>query len=521
MPESGRLTGMTKTPSVRYLNGRFYSAADPRATAMVTGGATITWLGDGADAPAADVTVDLGGALVTPAFVDAHLHATDTGLAFDGLDLSPVRSPGELLERVAEFAATRPADAVVHGHGWDESTWADQTPPSAELLDRAAGGRRVYLSQASVHSALASSALLPVARGVHGHDESGWVREAAHHAVREIALGSLTPAQRESAQRTALSRAAALGIAAVHECGGPGTSSEEDFTSVLALSGRGLPRVFGYWGELGGIERARDLGAHGAAGDLYADGALGSRTASVRSPYLDGDHGCGEAFVTAQQAADHLLDCVRAGFQGGFHAIGDAAIATVLDGFALAAKTVGVDRLREGHHRIEHVELIDKTMIARMVEFGVIASVQPVFDALWGGTDRMYAQRLGVDRALASNPIGAMHATGVALAFGSDSPVTALDPWAMVVAAAAPRNPRFRMSVRSAFAASSAGGWRAAGVEGAGTLKPGAAATFAVWETPGGVSGGLPVLLPDVDDVLPERPVCVRTVLDGGTIFQR
>ncbi|MEU4428206.1 amidohydrolase family protein [Actinoplanes sp. NPDC024001] len=507
-------------PSVRYLNGRFYSPADPRATAMVTRGDKIAWLGPTADAPAADHTIDLDGGLVTPAFVDAHLHATDTGLAFDGLDLSGVRSARELLDAVAAFARTRPADGVVHGHGWDESTWAEQTPPSAAELERAGGGRRVYLSQASVHSALASASLLPAAVGVDGYDESGWVREQAHHAVRAVALGSLTPRQRETAQRTALSRAASMGIAAVHECGGPGTSSEADFTSVLQLSGQGLPQVFGYWGELGGAERARDLRAHGAAGDLYADGALGSRTASVRSAYLDGDHGCGEAFLTAEQAAAHILDCVRVGFQAGFHAIGDAAIETVLEGFALAAKQVGVDRMREGHHRIEHVELIDRAMIARMVEFGVIASVQPVFDALWGGPDRMYAQRLGVERAMASNPIGQMHATGVALAFGSDSPVTALDPWAIVLAAAAPRNPVYRMTVRSAFAASTRGGWRAAGVGDTGTLAPGASATFAVWATPGGLQDGLPALLPDPETGTPPRPICRRTVLHGDTIFE-
>jgi predicted amidohydrolase YtcJ len=510
---------MSSHPDTLYRGGRFYSAADPRATAMLVRDGRIAWLGADGDAPGADVTVDLAGALVTPAFVDAHLHATDTGLAFDGLDLSAMRSPGELLDAVAAFAATRPADAVVHGHGWDESTWAQQTPPSAGELDRAGGGRRVYLSQASVHSALASTALLPAAEGVPGYDASGWVREQAHHAVRAVALGALTRQQRTAAQRTALAEAASMGIAAVHECAGPGTSSEADLGSVLALSGAGLPRVFGYWGELGGAAKARELGAVGAAGDLYADGALGSRTASLRQPYADGP-GRGEAFVTAEQAAEHLLDCVSVGVQGGFHAIGDAAIETVLEGFALAAKAVGVDRLREGRHRIEHVELIDKAMIARMVEFGVVASVQPVFDLLWGGPDRMYAQRLGVDRALASNPIGAMHATGVALAFGSDSPVTALDPWTVVNAAAAPRNPVYRMSVRAAFAASTRGGWRAAGVDGAGVLAPGQAATFAIWETPAGLRDGLPALLPDLDGAAPERPICRRTVLDGETIFE-
>ena len=507
---------MTEHPSVLYADGRFYSAADPRATAMLVRDGRIAWLGDTAAAPAADRRVDLGGLLVTPAFVDAHLHATDTGLTLDGLDLSGVGSAASLLERVAGFARACPPGGVVHGHGWDESTWADQTPPSADDLERAAGGRRVYLSQASMHSAVVSTSLLAAA----GTAGSGWVRERAHHAVREVALAALSAEQRVAAQRTALGRAASMGIAAVHECGGPGTSSEADLISVLALSGRGLPQVFGYWGELGGAERARDLGATGAAGDLYADGALGSRTASLRHPYHDGDRGVGEAFVTAEQAAEHLLDCMRAGVQGGFHAIGDAAIDAVLDGFALAAKRVGVDEVRAAGHRVEHVELIDKPMIARMVEYGVTASVQPVFDALWGGTDRMYAQRLGRERAVASNPIGTMHATGVPLAFGSDSPVTALDPWSVVVAAAAPRNPVHRMSVRSAFAASSRGGWRAAGVDDAGVLAPGKRATFAVWETPGGLHEGLPALLPDVDGVAPERPVCRRTVLAGETIYE-
>jgi predicted amidohydrolase YtcJ len=224
--------------------------------------------------------------------------------------------------------------------------------------------------------------------------------------------------------------------------------------------------------------------------------------------------------VTPEQAAEHLLDCASVGVQGGFHAIGDAAIEAVLEGFAIAAKSIGTDRLRAGRHRLEHVELIDKPMIARMVEFGVAASVQPVFDLLWGGPYRMYAQRLGVERAMATNPIGQLHATGVTLAFGSDSPVTVQDPWTTVAAAAAPRNPVFRMSVRAAFAASSRGGWRAAGQDGVGVLSPGQPATFAVWDTPGGVQGGLPDLLPDADGAAPARPVCRRTVVHGETIFE-
>jgi predicted amidohydrolase YtcJ len=518
-----------------YRGGHIDSGSGPgaghaRPTAMLVTGAppsaTVAWIGTDADAPRADETVDLAGALVTPAFVDAHVHATATGVVLTGFDLTAARSARDLLDAVATFAATLPAGAVVLGHGWDESTWADQRPPTAAELDRAAAGRMVYLTQASAHSALCSTALIaaaPAATTTEGYDESGWLREQADHVVREIAYGSIKAEQRRAAQVAALCHAASLGIAAVHECGGPATSSEADFTALLALAGagNGLPEVYGYWGELMAAAKAKDLGALGAGGDLYADGALGSRTAHLREPYRDGDPSSGGlsdrgyGFVSAEQVAQHVVDCARHGVQAGFHAIGDRALGTVLAGYRVAAAEVGLARLRAGRHRIEHVELVDAEMIASLVELGIVASMQPTFDRLWGGEKQMYAQRLGVARSLETNPMGAMRAAGVALAFGSDSPVTSLDPWGSVRAAMWHFNPAYRMTARDAFAAHSAGGWQAAGQDGRGTLAPGADATFAVWSTPAGLdAGGLPVLEPSSP-----LPRCRRTVLGGTTIF--
>ncbi|TDB71961.1 amidohydrolase [Micromonospora sp. KC723] len=516
-------------PSTLYRGGVLHCPADPSATALLVVGGRIVWLGADADAPAADRVVELDGALVTPAFVDAHVHATDTGLALSGLDLSGVRSAAGLLEAVAVFAAGLPSDAVVLGHGWDESSWPAPQVPDAAAVDRAAGGRRVYLSQASIHSALVSSALLaacPQAARAPGYDASGWLRRDAHHVVRAVAFASVTRAQRVAAQRVALRQAASLGIAAVHECGGPEISDEEDFTGLLAVSGDGVPEVYGYWGELSGAARARELGAVGAGGDLFADGALGSRTAHVSSAYLDAEGGsCGHGYVTAEQVRDHLLDCAAHGMQGGFHAIGDAAISTVLDGFAAAAARLGTDRVRAARHRVEHAEIMNKPLIAGFVEYGIVASMQPAFDRLWGGAGRMYESRLGLARSLESNPMGAMHAVGVALAFGSDSPVTPLDPWGSVRAAAAHHNPVQRMSERAAFAAHTRGGWRAVHLDHEGVLALGAPATFAVWSTPAGVQRGLPVLqaedpeLRGAQDPTP-LPVCRRTVLRGEVIYE-
>jgi predicted amidohydrolase YtcJ len=446
------------------------------------------------------------------------VHATDTGITLLGLDLAGTGTRSAVLDAVAGYAADLPGDAVVLGHGWDESGWVDQRPPTTGELERAGGGRAVYLSQASVHSAVVSPALLArVAPDVAGYDADGWLRRDAHHAVRRLAHGSLGATQRRRGQVAALRRAASLGVAAVHECGGPDTSSERDFVSVLALPGdERLPEVYGYWGELGGAAKARELGAVGAGGDLYADGALGSRTAHLRSPYLDGV-GCGHGYLTARQVADHLVDCVRHDTQGGFHAIGDAAIGTVLAGFADAAGVVGVERLRAGRHRIEHLEILDRQVIRGLVSFGVTASVQPAFDRLWGGERAMYAQRLGVDRSLASNPIAELAGVGVALAFGSDSPVTPLDPWGAVRAAVTHHNPASRIGVTAAFAAHTRGGWRAVHRDRDGYLAPGAPATFAVWD--GTVGPGLPVLAGDPDGTAPALPVCRRTVLRGAVIY--
>jgi predicted amidohydrolase YtcJ len=505
------------TPVILYRNGRVHSPADPNATALLVREGTIAWLGPDADAPGgADETVDLAGRLVAPAFVDSHVHATSTGLALLGLDLSDTRSAGDVIERLAKYAAKHPADRVVIGHGWDESGWPVREPPSAEMIGRAAEGRPVYLSRVDAHSAVVSSALLAMVRPEEpGWDPAGWLRLSAHHAVRRVALSSVSGPQRQAAQEAALRHAASLGIAAVHECGGRDISSEDDLAALLALGGRGLPEVYGYWGELGGARTALELGAAGAAGDLFADGALGSHTAHLRTPYIDGN-GSGNGYLSAEEVGAHLVECTELGLQGGFHAIGDKAVATVLAGFALAATKVGVERLRAARHRVEHLEILDKQLIAGLVAFGVTASMQPAFDRLWGGADGMYAGRLGTARALDSNPFAALAGVGVPLAFGSDSPVTPLDPWGTIRAAMTHHNPAHRVGFRTAFAAHTRGGWRAARRDDEGVLAPGAPATFAVWDSP-----GLPALVPSApDEPVPPLPTCLRTVLRGEVIYE-
>ncbi|MYR61530.1 amidohydrolase family protein, partial [Streptomyces sp. SID625] len=269
-----------------------------------------------------------------------------------------------------------------------------------------------------------------------------------------------TPAQRTAAQRAALARAASLGIGSVHECGGPDISSEDDFTGLLALAAEEPgPRVVGYWAEED-VDKARRLGALGAAGDLFVDGSIGSHTACLHAPYADAGS-TGTSYLDADAVAAHVTACTEAGLQAGFHAIGDAAVTAVVDGMHAAAEKVGLARVRAARHRVEHAEMLTPQTIAAFAELGLTASVQPAFDALWGGEDGMYARRLGPERARTLNPFAALLRAGVPLALGSDSPVTPLGPWGTVRAAAFHRTPEHRISVRAAFTAHTRGGWRA------------------------------------------------------------
>ncbi|WP_380168100.1 amidohydrolase [Jannaschia sp. R86511] len=540
--------------NVLYRHGAVYSPADPYAQALLVSDGTVAWVGgdETADAMAADgsadVVVDLAGALVTPAFVDGHVHAFDTGLLVTGVDVTAARSVVELLDAVAAWATTHPGRTVL-GHGWDETLLAEGRLPTPAELDRAAGGAPVYLSRVDVHSALVSPALAEAAGCAAATDWDGTARveREAHHRARHHAR-QVPEAERAAAHEAALRQAARRGVATLHEMSGPFIGGPDDLRVLLGVAERVGVRVVPYWGEaatdpddvrrvVAALDLPEGVRLAGLAGDLSADGSIGSRTAAFREPYADNDADDaghrGHAYLDAATIAAHVTACVEAGVQPGFHVIGDAALDTVVEGCREAAERLGGSRLRTARLRLEHVETADDAQVAALAELGVVASMQPVFDALWGGGEGLYQRRLG-DRRL--NRLGTIAAAGIPLAFGSDSPVTALDPWGAISAAAFHHDDEQRISARAAFAAHTRGAHRAARDdvhvhEQAGVLVPGAPADLAVWE-----AGELVVQAPDdriqawstdprsrvpaLPDVAPgaPRPRCLRTVAAGRVV---
>ena len=532
-----------------YRNGSVYTAADPFATAMLVDGDTVAWVGsEQAATSIADASmevIDLHGALVAPGFVDSHVHLTETGIALDALQLGGVRSAAGILDAVAAAVAGSDADATVLGHGWDESRWDDQALPGREELERASGGRRVYLSRVDAHSALVSSSLAEAAglAGLDGFSSGGQVKRHAHTSAR-LAARQLPDSVLRSYQGRALAESAANGYVAVAEMAAPHIGSTTDLRIAAGWnsqdpSGKPVPEVLPYWGQLAGsADEARGildgLGAsvRGLAGDLNIDGSLGSRTAALREDYSDAPGERGSLYLSVDEAAAHLAACSVLGIQAGFHIIGDAGLDAALDALDRAAADVGEQRVRAAGHRFEHVEMADADAIGRLAKYSVTVSMQPVFDAAWGGPGRLYQERLG-HRERGMNAFASLYAAGVPICFGSDSPVTPLNLWASVRACLEHSNPDQRISARAAFLGHTRAGWRAAKYSNpmAGQLVPGAPASFAVWEVEelmvqvadGRVQSwstdprARTPLLPALDTG--NDPVCLLTVRDGQELF--
>ncbi len=430
--------GWSTPERVLYVGGMIHTPAAPFATAMLVDGGTIAWVGtDSAGAAFRDVAdriVRLDGALLAPGFVDAHVHATRTGLALTGG--APDAAPA---------------------------------PPA-----------------------------------------------------------------RRAAQRAARAHAAAAGIVAVHEMGGP-ASGVDDLTSLLDLAAvEPGPLVVGYWGQAaadGGIATAREIGAAGVAGDLFVDGSLDAGGAWLSAPYADDPTSDGTAHLTLEHLTDHLVAATAAGLPAGFHAVGDRACAAVAEAVAAAARVLGADAVRRAGHRIEQAAMVDDATARTFVEYGVGLSMRPVADQRPGDPATRYAERLGPERVHRLNRFADLAAAGVVLAFGSGAPTTRLDPWAGVRAAVHHRTPSARVSARSAFAAYTRGGWRIIGQADTGVLRPGAPAHLAIWDVtetvvqvpdervaawstdPRSATPGLPVLDPDAP-----TPTCLRTVVHGTVV---
>lgn len=389
-----------------------------------------------------DWRADMKGRVMLPGFVDAHGHVMELGFRALELDLSGTKSLDEAKARIAAYAAANPERKWILGGGWNQEAWGLGRFPTAADLDAVVADRPVFLSRVDGHAGWANSAAIKAA-GVNAKSVSppggriekagllpaGVFVDAAQELIRK-AVPAIQPKERDVAFVKAQTALLSMGITATADMG----TTVDEWLTYRRMGDRGALRVrIMSYGS--GINDTVRIGGTGPTPWLYADklrlvgvklygdGALGSRGAWLKAPYVDAPRERGLGFMTDTVIRNLMSRAAMDNYQVAVHAIGDAANAQVLGAVEELAETYKGDR----RWRIEHAQIVDPADLKRFGQHGIIASMQPVHQT----SDRTMAEaRLGPARLAGAYAWKSMLANGSRLAFGSDYPVESPDPFA-------------------------------------------------------------------------------------------
>lgn len=428
--------------------------ARPRAEALAVVGDRVAWVGLDAEAAAwagpGTRVIDGGGRLALPGLTDSHFHLLLGARTLGMLPLEGAQDLAEVQRRLRAHAAASPGCGWIVGRGWAYRLFAGGEPIHRRTLDAAVADRPVYLTAFDGHTAWANTAALRLAGILGGADTgtafstvvlgddgqaTGELREgAAMDMVRRL-IPPLSDDEQLALLRRALGELAALGLTGVHNMDGDEwqlglysrllAGGELSLRVLLPLSLRpGIaPERIDAWAELARAQADPRLTA--GAVKLFMDGVVESKTALLLAPYADGTADLGTANYD-QAEFDALVTRADArGLQVFVHAIGDGAVRRTLDGFAAARRANGP---RDARHRVEHAELVDPADVARFVELGAIASMQPLHANFGVDPQNTWRRLSGPGRWPWGFAWRRLRDAGVRLALGSDWPVADPDP---------------------------------------------------------------------------------------------
>jgi hypothetical protein len=458
------------------------------------------WIGPGTR------VVDLQGRLVLPGFIDSHVHFIEGGHDLMAVQLRDAATPEAFTARIAAKARELPPGQWILGGNWDHQAFPGAELPRREWIDAVTPEHPVSVSRMDGHMVLCNSLALRLAgvdrntstpaggvivRDPASGEPTGVFKDAARNLIYR-AVPEPTPAQVRAMAEKALAAAAAAGVTTVHDVSGErGFAAYQD----LLREGRLTSRVAVYF-PIAAVDDALklDLKSGFGSGRLrfaglkgFTDGSLGSGTALFFEPYSDepGNRGLfhGQMFPEGAML-QRVLEADRHGLDVAVHAIGDQAIATLLDIY----QELPAPGPRPRRLRMEHVQHMRAADVQRMARLGVVASVQPyhgIDDGRWA------ARRIGPERLPWAFPYRSLLDAGVPLAFGSDWPVAPMEPIQGIYAAVTRRTldglnpdgwvPAQKIPLAAAVHASTLGGAYAECAEREkGSVTPGKLADFVV-----------------------------------------
>lgn len=415
-----------------------------------------------ADLPA-ERGIDANGGLVTPGFVDAHIHAAFGGVETNRCDLSDCDSADEIFETIRAYADAHPDAEWILGGGYAMAHF-DGGTPTAAALDAVVADRPVYLLNSDHHGSWVNSEALRRA-GItadtpdpaDGHverDTGGNPTGALHEGASDLlvdVLPATTGEEIAAGLRADQDMLFGLGITGWQEAILGEYQGYPDITRLYAqmvADGQLTGRISGaLWVSRGfdgkSIEAfvdelvtRREANEHDGivldSAKIMIDGIPENETAAMLEPYASPpQQGCacqkgvGLSYFTIEELKELVPLLNERGINAHMHAIGDRAVRYGLD--AVDAVDPEVRAQRRNH--IAHVQVVDPTDIDRFEKLGVVVNAQ----MRWACRDQQMTELtlplLGEQRADYQYPFAALHDSGAKLAAGSDWPVSTPDPW--------------------------------------------------------------------------------------------
>lgn len=431
------------------------SSTPARVTAVAIAQGRIVSIGSDSEVlklkPPQTKLVDLHGSFVMPGFNDAHTHIAGAGQQKLAIDLDGTRSLAEMQQRIHDYAAKSRPGAWLRGGGWDHTKWPTKTLPTRQDIDAVSDGHPAVLERTDGHILVANSAALAAAGitrntpdpagGKIDRDSSGEptgiVREGPATSLIFKVIPPLTREERRAALVLAIGDALAHGVTSVQDL-----SDWDDFLVLEEIEETGqlhlrITEWLPFGDSLDSLKQHRS--AHPADAPMlrtgmlkgFMDGSLGSRTAALAAPYADDPTNSGIPRYEQSKLDAMAKERAAAGFQLGFHAIGDRANHMALEAFQSAGVTPAQ------RFRIEHAQVLLPGDFDTYAKLGIITSMQPshlLTDMNWA------ADRLGPERAKYSYAWRSMLTYHIPLAFGTDYPVEAIDPFRGLYAAITRQN---------------------------------------------------------------------------------
>ena len=425
--------------TVVILNARVWTGnpRQPWATGIAITGDKISAVGSSAEiaklarsSPSARV-IDVKGGMVTPGFIDSHVHFITGGFRLASVQLRDAKTPAEFISRIKAYAATVSPGTWITGGDWDHQQWGGELP-TRDWIDSVTPNNPVWVSRLDGHMALANGLALEAGKVTKATTEvegGTIVRDASGNPtgiLKDNAMSYVNRAEppatdelNDRALKAAMQYVAERGVTSVHNMG--------DFDGLAAMTRAHqakslITRIYQIT-PIAAWQRLRDTVAARGRGDEwlsigglkgFVDGSLGSHTAAMLAPFTDSPKDSGFLVTTEEQLYRWTSEGDKAGLQLVIHAIGDRAINTQLNIFERVAKENGA---KDRRFRIEHAQHIAPADIPRFSQLGVIASMQPyhaIDDGRWA--DKV----IGAERAKTTYAFRSLIDAKAKVAFGSD-----------------------------------------------------------------------------------------------------